>query len=600
MSAARKRVGDALTHPDSRVIYNFRTSPSMSLQIGSMADLQALAAVPEVERFAVSMETMSMLNESRGLVHANEAFAAGYDGSGRRVAIIDSGLETTHDDLEGDLIDEACFCGSNCCPNGMSQQFGPGAAEDGDTFYGHGTHVSGIITSDGTIAPRGIAPEADIIVVRAVPGTFDDAAAAVEWLDANHPEVDAINMSFGSTFFTFGDDCDLAPGADPSILLMADAIHAIRDNGVLSVVAAGNHGDKAGMSNPACISDVLAVGATDKQDDVRDFSNSTPGLDILATGAGFEAPPPFTDCATDGTECILSSGLGNGVNWLEGTSMAAPHVTAAISLLKQADSDLTPDQITECLLDSPTMITDAWSGNTDPLLDIPASLASCGFPLCNEATYEAETMFHSTGGPVPGGWNIWSNGYVSTTHSFTAGPATLTVRARGQSANGVAPHMLVSVGGVTVGNVSVPQTTFTPFTFNFTATGGSQEIRVSFDNDFYQPPVDRNLYVDNVAVECAPPPSNPCAGLCENPQNISWSGSYQGTNLGTGEICRQTTQPVVGGNCGNFAAGRQLLVNGVSMPCNNQNWASVPPPVNGGYCIETTAGNYPWAFVTLW
>jgi hypothetical protein len=305
-------------------------------------------------------------------------------------------------------------------------------------------------------------------------------------------------------------------------------------------------------------------------------------------------------CATDGTQCIESAGLNDGTAWLEGTSMASPHVAASVSLLRQADADLTPDEIEACLLDSPTQILDPKSGFTDPLLDIPAALDSCGFPLCNAPTYQAETMFHSTGGPATDGWNIWSNGFISTNHDFTAGPTAITVRARGQSANGVAAHMLVQVGSTTIGNVFVPQTAYTNFTFNYNAPGGVQEIRVIFDNDFFQPPQDRNLIVDNVAVDCAEPTGNPCDGLCANPTPISWSGSYQSGALGTGAVCRAATQPVVGGNCGNFAAGRTLTVNGVTEPCNTGNWSSVPPPRNGGFCIQATPGNQPWAFFTLW
>ncbi|HET9235043.1 MAG TPA: carbohydrate-binding domain-containing protein, partial [Candidatus Eisenbacteria bacterium] len=105
--------------------------------------------------------------------------------------------------------------------------------------------------------------------------------------------------------------------------------------------------------------------------------------------------------------------------------------------------------------------------------------------------YEAENMFASTGGPAPGGWNIWSNGYVSTNHTFTAGATSITVRARGEIAGGVAPHMVVSVGGVPIGNVSVTSTTFADYTFSYNAVAGSREIRVAFDNDFYSPPQDR-------------------------------------------------------------------------------------------------------------
>lgn len=236
--------------------------------------------------------------------------------------------------------------------------------------------------------------------------------------------------------------------------------------------------------------------------------------------------------------------------------------------------------------------------------DIYTTRFSAEGPVCSGGTYEAETMFHSTGNAAPpDGWNLHSNGYISTTHDFTAGPATITVRALGQSAGGVAPHMIVRVGGTVVGQVNVGQTTYTDFPFTFSASAGLQEIRIEFDNDFYQPPQDRNLWLDRLTVECASEvPENPCAGLCEAPTSASWTsgGSYQSGNLGTAAVCREVTQPVVGGNCGNFAAGRQLLVNGVPMVCNGANWASVPATRNGGYCVQATPGNWAWAFVTLW
>lgn len=580
LDAARRDVRDALTHPDSKVVYNF-SGPGMSLLIASDADVEALAANPNVERFGISPEISPSLNDSRGLVGADEAFDAGYDGTGRRVAILDTGIEATHDAFDGKIVDEACFCGSfSCCPNGTGQQFGAGAAPDAD---GHGTHVAGIAASNGTVAPRGIAPEAELVVARVLPGTFDDITAALDWLDTNHPEVDSVNMSIQATFLTFADDCDLQPGADAFLVNLGAAVDALRNDGVVTVAIAGNHGDKTQITAPGCLSGAISVGATDKGDDITGYSNSSPGLDILATGDG-----------------ILSAGLGNSTAFNSGTSMAAPHVAGAVALLRQADSDLTPAEIEACLEDSPTQILDTTSGFTDPLLDIPAALESCGFPLCTAATYEAETMFHSTGGAVTNGWNIWSNGYISTTHTFTAGPKTITVRARGQSANGVAAHMVVSVGGTPIGNVFVPQTTFTPFTFNYNAPGGAQEVRVAFDNDFYQPPADRNLYVDQVVVDCTAAPTNPCGNFCTNPQQISWTGNYQSGALGTGAVCRETTQPVVGGNCGGLTGGRQLTVNGVTMPCNSQNWSTVPPAVNGGYCVQTTAGNESWAFFTLW
>ena len=92
--------------------------------------------------------------------------------------------------------------------------------------------------------------------------------------------------------------------------------------------------------------------------------------------------------------------------------------------------------------------------------------------------------------------------------------------------------------------------------------------------------------------------SSPCASYCQNP--VSFSGSFQSGNLGTGATCFQTTANLAGGNCGNFVSPRALFVNGTQMSCNNQNWSSLPAKVNGGYCVYTTSGNQPWAYFTTW
>lgn len=92
--------------------------------------------------------------------------------------------------------------------------------------------------------------------------------------------------------------------------------------------------------------------------------------------------------------------------------------------------------------------------------------------------------------------------------------------------------------------------------------------------------------------------SQPCTGLCTNP--ISFNQNFQSGNLGTAATCHQTTANLQGGNCGNFAAGRTLKVNGVTMTCNNGNWSSLPAKSNGGYCVQTTAGDFAWAYFTTW
>ena len=91
----------------------------------------------------------------------------------------------------------------------------------------------------------------------------------------------------------------------------------------------------------------------------------------------------------------------------------------------------------------------------------------------------------------------------------------------------------------------------------------------------------------------------PCSAFCQNPV-VFTSSNYQSGNLGSNATCHQTNASLNGGNCGNFVAPRSLSVNGTVMSCNNGNWSSLPPKVNGGYCVQTTAGNQPWAYFTTW
>ena len=142
-------------------------------------------------------------------------------------------------------------------------------------------------------------------------------------------------------------------------------------------------------------------------------------------------------------------------------------------------------------------------------------------------------------------------------------------------------------GTVTFGNAGARATTAT-----FSAAG-SYVLRLTASDSVLTGSDDIAITVN------AASGSNPCAGLCNNPVNVTINGSYQSGNLGTGAVCLQTTSKVHGGNCGNFVSPRTLKVNGVTESCTNTNWSSVPAARNGGWCVQTTSGNQPWAFVTL-
>ncbi|HVY39331.1 MAG TPA: hypothetical protein VHM31_15410, partial [Polyangia bacterium] len=87
----------------------------------------------------------------------------------------------------------------------------------------------------------------------------------------------------------------------------------------------------------------------------------------------------------------------------------------------------------------------------------------------------------------------------------------------------------------------------------------------------------------------------PCAGLCTNPVMFT-ALMYQSGDLGTNATCHQTTTDLNGIVCGNFVAPRRLTVNGATIACTGTGTSALPATVNGGYCIQTTAGNYSFAY----
>jgi hypothetical protein len=89
----------------------------------------------------------------------------------------------------------------------------------------------------------------------------------------------------------------------------------------------------------------------------------------------------------------------------------------------------------------------------------------------------------------------------------------------------------------------------------------------------------------------------PGDGLCSNPTVFSVPPNYSSGNLGTGATCHETTADINAGNCSNFVAPRTLSVNGTVMDCGG--W-SLPAKRNGGYCIQTTAGDYFYAAFATW
>ena len=258
--------------------------------------------------------------------HLIDAKAPG--GRGVRIAVLDSGVA---------YADRGRFRRS---PDLRSTRFAAGYdfVDNDPRPYdenGHGTHVASTIaeSTNNGVGLTGLAYGATIIPVRVLDehGEGDAAriADAVRW--AARRRVDVINLSL-----EFG--TDVRAREIPSLL---GALAFAERRGVLVVGAAGNEGDRV-VAFPARSSRVLAVGATTEHGCLSDFSNLGRGLDLVAPGGGTDAALGDANCRPDETPgrpifqvtfrgaSLRRFGLPDVY---EGTSMAAPHVSATAALI---------------------------------------------------------------------------------------------------------------------------------------------------------------------------------------------------------------------------------------------------------------------------
>lgn len=288
---------------------------------------------------------------------ADVAWAAGSKGAGATVAVIDTGVVSSNPFLTETpkSIWEACFARAtgtyvSGCPGGVPMSPTDGLGSVGSAApcpattpkCTHGTHVAGIaVGGTGTRAVSGIAPAANLVAINvfsyragctANSGciTTDDNEIidALQWLYTNSlrgnlPGLSAVNMSLGDGVRHTG-ACDDDP--------LKPAIDQLATIGVRTVVAAGNDSWTNGVSSPACISSVIAVGAVDDTTGgAAWFSNAGPQVAVMAAGVSVcSSVLPGAAGVSSCTGVDADGPLG----LMSGTSMATPAVAGAIGLLK--------------------------------------------------------------------------------------------------------------------------------------------------------------------------------------------------------------------------------------------------------------------------
>jgi len=254
-------------------------------------------------------------------------------GAGVRIGIVDTGIDLTHEDLAGKIVES-----TSCIETEGNQLECEGSAQDD---YGHGTHVAGIAAAlkDNNHGIAGVAPDAELVVAKVFKGataTPSDVIAGVKWVVDHGAKV--VNLSLGGALFvisaTFGSE-------------LTKGVEYAWSHGAVPVVASGNDdlfGAGIGSSEYGNM-DAIVVGATARDDQVASYSSPTGNAKWALVAPGGTGGQPEADNIYS---TYWSKGKQNEYGYLAGTSMATPHVTGAVALLLA--QGLTKEQAVERVL----------------------------------------------------------------------------------------------------------------------------------------------------------------------------------------------------------------------------------------------------------
>ncbi|WP_203300147.1 S8 family serine peptidase [Marinobacter sediminum] len=348
-----------------------------SAQVATLDWIRSLKHQPGIESATPNyrMQTMTPVDEPLygaqqwhyGLLNGPTAWQlAPNAGSNVTVAVMDTGLYRAssgnwHQDINANVISPL--------PPGtdfVSEQFDndgqPGRdnnpADPGNSVGGsvyHGTHVAGTVAAvvNGS-GGGGVAFESTLLPVRVLgdggSGSSADLLAALQWVSgppSGQPRADIVNLSLGGL---------------PFIQSLQNAISNATNRGVIFVAAAGNSSTST-ESYPAAFADVFAVSAADGAGELASYSNFGTWVDLAAPGG---------DASRDGNgdgrgDVVVSTSVINGTEetyiGLQGTSMAAPHVSGVLALMKGENAALDYEDINGFLMAGDLTVADCGSQN---------------------------------------------------------------------------------------------------------------------------------------------------------------------------------------------------------------------------------------------
>ena len=333
------------------------------------------------------------------------------------VAVIDTGLQMSHPDIIAstnvvagwDMVSDLDVANDGDGRDGDANDPGDRCPERNvfaDTF--HGTHVAGIVGAGATDNADGVAGGAwnvKIVPVRALGkcgGKLSDINDAIRWAAGTIPEFNALGEEVWNE--NPADIINLSLGLfKPCPASMQDAINSVTERGVVVVVAAGNRSVPTEFYAPAGCNNVITVAGGDARGFLAPYSNYGAAVDVLAPG-GDLTRDDTGDGNPDGVLSMKTAEncadplTGESVAtcyyaYEQGTSMATPHVAAALALIKSERPDLDSDQLVSTLLTGISTISEnqctglcsQFPGAVPTVDDPDLCLRPCGSGLLNMA-----------------------------------------------------------------------------------------------------------------------------------------------------------------------------------------------------------------------
>jgi len=302
---------------------------------------------------ARSVTGVERVRRNSDLTRANNGLPV--SGRGVTVAVLDTGVDGTHGDLAGRVVQNIKLADTQSLGVGFNYPIATSSLPNTDQAYGHGTFVAGVIAGNGQQSGgkyAGVAPGANILGLSAGDASLLFVLSGFDYLLANGAafNVRVVNCSFSAnTVFDVNDPVNIAT-------------KMLTDNGINVVFSAGNTGPGTDSLNPYSVAPwVISTGATDNVGKLADFSSRgdfgsplfhptivAPGVNTVSLRASTIAAVTTVDGAAANDSSLSASELpyyttGNG------TSFSAPQVAGVIALMLEANPNLTPAQVRDIL-----------------------------------------------------------------------------------------------------------------------------------------------------------------------------------------------------------------------------------------------------------